>query len=46
MAYTLTEDQRELKALISDFMSKEVDPRLHEIDESGEFPHGHLSEGF
>ena len=34
----LTEEQKDLKALIKDFMTKEVKPRLREIDESGEFP--------
>ena len=38
MGYTLTEEQLDLKNVVAEFMSKEVKPRLHEIDASGEFP--------
>lgn len=38
MAYTLTEEQKDLKKLIGSFLKKEVVPVAHEYDESGEFP--------
>lgn len=38
MAYLLTEEQRDLKKLIGDFMKGEVKPLIPEVDESGEFP--------
>ena len=38
MAIKMTDDQRELKALVKDFMTKEVKPHLRELDEKGEFP--------
>ena len=34
----LTEDQKELKGLIHNFMQEEVKPYISQYDESGEFP--------
>lgn len=38
MAYTLTDEQKDLKKLIGAFLKKELVPVAHEYDESGEFP--------
>lgn len=38
MAVILNEEQLSLKKLVRDFMSAELKPSLHDIDESGEFP--------
>lgn len=34
----MTEEQKDLRALIKDFMVGEVKPHIQEVDESGEFP--------
>lgn len=38
MGYVLTDEQKDLKSMVANFMSKEVKPHLATIDESGEFP--------
>ena len=38
MGYVLTDEQKDLKSMVANFMSKEVKPHLAAIDESGEFP--------
>lgn len=38
MDFLLTEDQRDLRDLIRQFMLDEVKPHIAEYDESGEFP--------
>ena len=37
MDFDLTEEQRSWQRAVHDFVVKEVEPRAHEVDESGEF---------
>ncbi|MFX3619428.1 MAG: acyl-CoA dehydrogenase family protein [Sporolactobacillus sp.] len=46
MELTLTEEQQQLKDLVSDFAQKKVKPCIKELDEKGEFPSKLLKEAF
>ena len=38
MGHIMTEEQKELVAMVRDFAQKEVKPRAAEFDRTGEFP--------
>lgn len=39
MDFELTDEQRMIRDSVCDFAQAEIEPRAHEIDETGEFPH-------